>query len=164
MTPIWLHRGMGAPFEAAERFVASRVGNVEDRFAGDTALAVIDKRGGLVACIIYHNYSPANGVMEFSGAAVTPRWLTKPVLHEMFAYPFEQVGCQTVVARVSANDDRLGRMLPAYGFTSYRLPRLRGRDEDEILYVLHDDVWRANGFHKVLKYGKKIAPGAHSAA
>ena len=66
----------------------------------------------------------------------------------MFAYPFEHLGCQMTVTRNSARNRRLHRQLSAYGFQSFLVPRLRGRAEDEMIWTLTDDEWRANGFHR----------------
>jgi RimJ/RimL family protein N-acetyltransferase len=109
----------------------------------------------LIAVIVFHNYSAEHGVIEISGAADTPRWLAKPVLWAMFSFPFLKLGCQMVTMRVDPEDRRLKRILTAYGFTNIRIPRLRGRDKDEILYMLTDDAWRSNGFHKELSDGQK---------
>lgn len=100
----------------------------------------------LIAVVLYNNYQPEAGVVEFHGASVSPRWLARHVLREMFAYPFEQLGCQMVVTRNSAKNRRLHRMLKSYGFADYYIPRLRGRDEDEIIWTLTDEGWRENGF------------------
>ena len=111
--------------------------------------------GSLVAVMLYHNYSREAGVIEISGAAETARWLTKPVLHEMFAYPFDQLGCQNVVMRVSDKNTRLPRILTAYGFDSVHVPRIRGRDEGERVFWLTDEAWKANGFHREKADGEK---------
>lgn len=147
MTPIWLHRSMGAGFDAVEAFIAHKVWGRSERFLGDTALAVVGDES-LIAGVMFHNYSPENGVIELSAGALSPRWLTRPILKEMFSYPFDQLGVQAIIARVSSSDRRLGRILPAYGFETYIIPRLRGRDEDEAIYILYDNVWRENGFHR----------------
>mgnify|MGYP001186295903 CR=1 FL=1 len=102
----------------------------------------------LVAVMLYNNFHPEAGVIEIHGAATSPRWLTRPVLWEMFSYPFIQMGCQNVVMRVSERDKRLARILTAYGFQHVTIPRLRGRDEGERIYWLTDDAWKANGFHR----------------
>lgn len=107
----------------------------------------------LIAVMLYNNWQPEAGVIEIHGAATDKRWLTKAVLWEMFSYPFQRAGAQLVVMRVSErnsmwNGRGLPRLLKSYGFNDYRIPRLRGRGEDEILYTLTDDDWRANGFHK----------------
>lgn len=122
----------------------------EDPF---TTMGVFDGET-LVAVMLYNNWQPEAGVIEIHGAGITPRWLTRPVMRQMFGYPFNHLGCQMVVMRVSErnamwNGRGLPRMLKAYGFNDYPIPRLRGRDEGEIVYTLTDDAWRANGFHEV---------------
>ena len=111
--------------------------------------------GKLLAVIVYHNLDRRAGVIEISGAAESPRWLTRPVLFEMHAYPFDQLGCQMIVQRNSERNGASGRglqrMLASYGYKQIRVPRLYGRDEDGILHCLTDDDWRANGFSKPLE-------------
>lgn len=102
----------------------------------------------LIAVILYNNYQPEAGVIEFHGAGTTPRWLSRPVLKAMFEYPFEQLGCQMVVTRNSERHTRLLRILTAYGFDHVLIPRLRGREEGERIFWLTEEMWRANGFHK----------------
>lgn len=102
--------------------------------------------GDLIAVMVFHNWNPESGVIEISGAGTSKRWLTRTTLRRMFAYPFDDVGCQMVVMRVSERNEPLARMLKVYGFKSHRIPRLRGRSEDEIVFTLTDDDWRANKF------------------
>lgn len=111
-----------------------------------TTMGVFEGRK-LISVILYNNYQPETGVIEIHGASITPRWLTKPVLWAMFDMPFNRLGCQMVVMRVSDRDRRLLRILKAYGFKHVIVPRLRGRDEGERVFWLTDDAWRANGFH-----------------
>lgn len=110
------------------------------------------QREKLIAVLVYHNWNPETGVIEISGAADTSRWLTKPILYEMHAYPFNQLGCQMIVQRNSernakANGRGLQRMLKVYGYERIRVPRLYGRTEDGILHCLTEEAWRANGYH-----------------
>ena len=127
-------------------FVSQRLYGKSGAFPQYTALGVAEGNT-IVGALVYYDYDKDAGVIQISGASDTPRWLTKAVLFEMFSFPFDQLQCQTVAMRVDPDDTRLGRMLPAYGFTKHILPRLRGRNKDEALYLLHDDVWRTNGFH-----------------
>jgi len=126
-------------------------------------MGVFDK-GKLVGVMVYHNFDRKSGAIEVSGAADTPRWLTKKVLWEMFAYPFEHLDCQIVVMRVSTENTRLHRILTAYGFECYRIPRLRGRHEDELIFTLTDDAWRNNGFHRDHQVNGSRAPSISCAA
>lgn len=133
--------------DAIGEYVSSRVFGVSKPFFLSSSMGVFEN-GNLLAGMVYHNYDAGAGVIEISGAADSPRWLGRPVLKQMFEYPFKQLGCQAVVMRVDSNNARLGRMLPAYGFMKYEIPRLRGRDRSETIYVLHDDVWMTNKFNK----------------
>lgn len=133
---------------ALGNWCAAQIGLPRPFEAPYTAMGVFDG-GQIVACMLYNNYQPEAGVVEIHGAGLTPRWLTRPVLHEMFAYPFVQLGCQMVIMRVSERNSRLLRMLTAYGFEHVTIPRLRGRDEGERIFWLTDDAWKANGFHEV---------------
>lgn len=102
----------------------------------------------LIAGMIYHNYEPEAGVVEISGAGTSKRWLTKETLRVMFQIPFQDWNCQAVVMRVSDEDETLHSILRRYGFERFIIPRLRGRDRNENVFVLTDDAWRANRFNR----------------
>lgn len=128
-------------------FASVRIYGRPGAFRDYTAMGVA-RDGNIIAAMIYYDYDRDAGVIQVSGAADTPEWLKRPVLREMFQFPFEEIGCQAVVMRVDPKDKRLRRILTAYGFDCHIIPRLRGRDKPEAIYVLGDDTWRANGFHK----------------
>jgi RimJ/RimL family protein N-acetyltransferase len=134
-------------FRALEFFVSERVWGVEREFGKGRAMVVSDD-GTVKAVLIYHNYDSDAGVIEISGASDDPRWLNREVLGEMFWFPFHGLDCQAVVMRVDAENTRLLRILKAYGFKRYDVPRLRGRNKVEALHVLSDDDWRANKFNR----------------
>ncbi len=149
MKTVWSHHSYkGGIHDAICNYVSLKIWGEPRQLPLSTAMSVMDDNGRLLAAMVYYDYDEKAGVIQVSGAAETPRWLTRPILREMFSFPFDQLKCQAVVMRVDPDDKRLGRMLPAYGFEKNTLKRLRGRDRDECLYVLYDDVWRANGFHK----------------
>lgn len=102
----------------------------------------------LIGGVIYHNYEPDAGVIELSAASISKRWLTREVLRVMFALPFKDWGCQAVVLRVPDHDEAMHSIAKRYGFVHYRIPRLRGRDQAENVFVLTDDVWRENRFNR----------------
>lgn len=133
--------------EALAAWCAARIGLARGLARPVRMMGVFDG-GHLLGAAAFHNFDPDAGVMEISAAASSPRWLSRPVLWEMFSYVFDRAGCQTCVLRVSARNARLHRILTAYGFDHVTVPRLRGRDEDERIFWLHDEVWRRNGFHR----------------
>lgn len=129
-------------------YAALRIWGKNRDFPGSTCMAVVDDANTVCAVMVFYDYDAEAGVIQISGAADTPKWLTRKILKEMFEYPFVQLGCQAVVMRVAPENKRLGRILTALGFERTVVKRLRGRNEDECLFVLYDDVWRSNGFHE----------------
>ncbi len=102
----------------------------------------------IIGACLFHNWDADAGVVELTSASLSPKWLTRPVLREMFAYPFEQLGCQAVVLRVDPDNTRMCRIASAFGFKRYDIPRLRGRNKAEALFILGDDDWRGGRFFK----------------
>lgn len=103
--------------------------------------------------VVFHDWNPDAGVMCMS-AAGEPGWLTRPVLYAMHSYIFDQAGCQLAVMQVSERNERMRRIGLAYGYTETRVPRLRGRDEAEMIMTLADEDWRASRFHRRNASGK----------
>lgn len=110
--------------------------------------------------VVYHDWNPEAGVMCMS-AAGEPGWLSRPVLWAMHAYIFDVAGCQLAVMQVSERNQRMRRIGLAYGYTEHRVPRLRGRDEAEMIMTLAEEDWRASRFHMRQKHGQ--AQGASAA-
>lgn len=133
--------------EAIGDFVSERIYGEPGRFREYCSLAVIDQ-GRVIAGVLYHHFHPACGVIEMSAGAIDKRWLTRPVLRNMFAVPFDVFGCQLAVLRVSEHNTVMLRIAKAYGFNEFVIPRLRGRGEAEHILTLSDDDWRANRFNK----------------
>ena len=133
--------------DAVERFVAGLIPRCADGFGPCQAIGVIDNEGKLLAGWVWHGWDPSAETMEFSGASLTPHWMTQEILHKLFAYAFDEVGCQMVLTRNSEGNKRLHRQLSRYGFTRWDVPRLFGRAENGVFWTLTDDDWRANNFH-----------------
>lgn len=102
----------------------------------------------LLAVMAWNNWDPSADTLELSGGAVSRRWLTKTVLNAMFAYPFNEVGCQMVVARVSERNTPLLRQLKSIGFDQVTIPHLRGRDEAEVICTMTHEQWQNSKFYQ----------------
>ena len=100
--------------------------------------------GKIVAGIVYHNWSPETGVIEISAAATRRDWLNRARLFAIFEYPFDQVGCRMVVARISEHNRVARRIWRSIGAREYVVPQLRSPTEAEVIYTLARDDWRAN--------------------
>ncbi len=130
-----------------ERFVSSQVPNCPEGFGNCQAIGVVDKSGKLVAGWVWHDWNPSAEIMEFSGASITPRWMTRKILHQLFAYAFELVGCQMIVTRNSETNTRLHRQLTRFGFDRINIPRLFGRSENGVVWTLTEEQWKAGEFY-----------------
>ena len=135
--------------EAVANFVTSLMPDYAERgFESYKAIGVIDTRGCLVGGMVWHNWWPEAGTIEFSGAALTPKWLTRRILTSMFAYAFEKAEAQMIVARNSATNTRLHRQLKAYGFDRFDIPRLFGRADDGVIWTLTEEQFREGKFYE----------------
>lgn len=101
----------------------------------------------LIAGTIYHNWHPKEGVIELTSYAVSKKWLTRNVIRAMFKLPFELLGCQLVVLRVSERNTNMVRIARSFGFSETHIPRLRGRDEGEFIFTLNDDQWKESRYY-----------------
>ena len=137
-----------------EDFVKTLLPDCAAGFGDCQSFGVIDRDGHLVMGWIWHEYNPVHGIMEFSGASVTPKWMTRKILHRLFSYAFEDCGCQMIVTRNSARNTRLHRQLKSFGFDRIDFPRLFGRDEDGVLWSLTEEQWKEGRFYVEAKSAK----------
>lgn len=108
----------------------------------------VDNDGGLIAGTLYHNWHPSSGVIELTSAAISKRWLTRPVINAMFDLPFRRLGCQMVVLRVAERRQNMVHIARSFGFSEHFIPRLAGPDEGEFVFTLTDDQWAASPYRK----------------
>jgi len=131
------------------QFVASLIPHCRRGFAPTAkTIGVVDEGDKLIAGVVFHNYDPEAEMIEISGAATTPRWLSRGMVARMHQYPFHQCGCQMVAMRIPADNERLLRQLAVYDYGFVLVPRLFGRDRDGVVATLTDDDWAANRFNK----------------
>ena len=107
----------------------------------------------LLGASVFHNWYPETGVIEITSSAVTPRWLSREMLHTIFSYPFDHLKCQMVVLRVSENNHHMLGIARRLMFETYTIPRLRGKNESEVICTLTDDQWRSSKFARSLNHG-----------
>lgn len=147
----WVHHSEPG-YDAATRFLSRRIWGRNEALNDGTALAVIDGRE-LRAVALFNNFDPDAGVIELHLAGDGRRWLTRPVMFEMFSFPFDQLKCRTVVTRTAPENTPALRLNARYGFNLVEVPDLRGRRGAEIIGTLTDEEWRRNGYHKEHKNG-----------
>jgi RimJ/RimL family protein N-acetyltransferase len=131
--------------ELVADFVARMIPHVGAFGFGKCKAIGVCENNELIAGIVFHSLSPAAGLMELSAAALPGRqWCTRETLRAMYNFCFVQCGCQQVVNKVLASDERHLRELAALGYRLIAIPRLFGRSKDGVIALLTDDDWRAN--------------------
>ena len=98
----------------------------------------------LIAGVIYHSTNEDTGVIELSAGSVSQRWMTPQVLRMMFGIPFDLLGVQMVMHRVSGANANMLSQMRRFGHSEYVIPRLAGRETDGHVFTLTDDQWRAH--------------------
>lgn len=132
--------------EDVAKFVASLIPNMQRGFTENKSIGILDD-GALIAGLVYHNWHPEFGTIELTGAAVNRRWMVRDVLQFMYDYPFLTCKCQLLLQYNSVRNTHLNAQLRRGGFNEYPIPRLRGRDEDGILFTLTDEQWAHSPFN-----------------
>ena len=114
---------------------------VNNDFGECVTMAVLTD-SDLIAVVVFHNWNEETGVIEITGASTTARWLTKGIIRAIYGYVFDLAECQMVVQRQSENNKRIIKILRRFGFDEIRIPRLRGRNEDELMFTMTEEHWR----------------------
>lgn len=122
--------------QAVVDFVNRELG---ERFSTCTAIGFGDP---IVAGIVYHNWNPETAVIEISAASSRRDWISRDNLKTVFNYPFDELGCQLCIARISERNTRARRIWRAIGASEHLIPRLYGRAENAVIACLPVEAWR----------------------
>lgn len=106
-------------------------------------MAVVEN-GKPIAGVVFHDYKPASQTIQYSGAAVSRRWLAGATLHEMFSHMFDGIGCQMVTTGNAASNTGLHRILERLGHKKHVIERGWGRHMDLFLWTLTREQWAQN--------------------
>jgi hypothetical protein len=129
--------------------VAAMIPQMHGRgFGNCTAIGVLDGQA-MVAGIIYHNWEPGAGIIEMSVAGLPGvPWLSRETIRRMYSYPFDQLGCQMVINRMAADDERLLWQCERLGYSLIKFPRMLSRDRDGVIGQLTVEDWRSHPIHR----------------
>src|SRR5579862_9033727 len=86
--------------ESVAAWVAARIPQMTGAadFGPATAIGVVSEDGRALGGVVFHNYQPRFRNIEVSFASETPRWLTRNLIRQLLAYPFDQLACQRLTA------------------------------------------------------------------
>ena len=150
----WLGAGNVEEMQVVTRWVASRIwpGTPDKDFGPSCAMVVVDG-DQLIAAVVCHNWDEQAGVLEISAAGDNRRWMSRRVLQTLFSRIFGEFQVQTCVARIDAENTALVSIFERFGFTSHRLPNLRGKGRDEIVCLLTAEACKSGRFYSEKNHG-----------
>ncbi len=106
------------------------------------------KDGFILGATVIHNWHPEAGVAELTSFADRPAWMSREMMNAVFSYVFDHLQCQMAVMRVSETNTRMRNIAERLGAIGYTIPRLRGKNENEIIFCLTDDVWERSPYRR----------------
>lgn len=128
-------------------WVSKRIPGMEigQAFGPYTAIGVAAQDGYPLAGFIYHRFRGFD--VEISGAAQSPRWAQRGVVHALLYYPFEEMGCVRVTMLTAKRNKRARRLLRFLGFVEEGTHALAyDGTYDACSYGLTREAWRAGKF------------------
>jgi RimJ/RimL family protein N-acetyltransferase len=84
---------------------------------GPCAAIGVERKGKIIAGMVYHDYQPEAQTIQLSMAATSPRWAVPGVIKGLLAYPFEQLGVYKVWTATPRLNVRALRVNEHVGFT-----------------------------------------------
>jgi RimJ/RimL family protein N-acetyltransferase len=99
-------------------------------------------QGQLAGGVVYSEYR-GNDVRA-NIASISPHWLSRDVLRQLFAYPFRQLGCNRITVLIRATNARSERLARWLGFVPEgRLRAAMSTGEDALVLGMlrHECRW-----------------------
>lgn len=110
-------------------------------FGPCAAIGVVSETGEPLGGVVYHNYRPHCADIELSFASASPKWLTRPLIRGLMAYPFDQVGCQRVTGVTPKRAKEARAFLDKFGFKREGVVRFGFGDDHAIISGLLRKEW-----------------------
>lgn len=120
-------------------YLASKIGATPQELVGQMPFvaAKVVRNGQPMGAVLYTNYR--QHCIEFS-AAGEPGWMTRSTIRQMFAYPFEQLKVQTLLALIKRSNAVARTISRDLGFTELCvIPTGDFKADDIILYGMARD-------------------------
>ena len=141
-----------------DKLVCSWVGTQlgVSEWLGDAVGIGVIRGTEFIAGVVYFAYRWP--VIEMACAAVNSRWLTRPILYELFRYPFEDLQCRRICALVDIDNLRARKFDEKLGFVQEAVLKEAHPGGDVILYRMLKSECRW------LDYGREILNNQSSSA
>ena len=124
-------------------WVAARIPQMSgaDEFGPCAAIGVESEAGKPLGGVVFSNFLPRYRSIEASFASEHPRWLTRPLIRQIMAYPFGQLRCQRITAVTPRRARAARRFLDAFGFRREGMVRKGFGDDDAVISGLLRREW-----------------------
>ena len=115
------------------RFLRAWLENqLEDYRSGDKSVCIaVERNKKLAAVTAWDNWTGMD--VEVCIAAIDPRWATRQTIRTLMAYPFLQLKCQRITARIYKSNKRSRRFVEGIGFKHEGTHRHAGKNLETIL-------------------------------
>jgi hypothetical protein len=145
-------------------YVASKLGTTPQALVGAMPFEVVAVQvgGKTLGAVIYINYR--GSTIEMAAAGETG-WLTRSNIRDLFAYPFKQLGCWTVLSIVARRNAKAREFNKQLGFTELGVvANGPSKDDDSIVHTMTKPQckWiRTNGAVVDFTPAKRVAGGSN---
>jgi RimJ/RimL family protein N-acetyltransferase len=128
---------------AVAAWVAARIPQMTGAadFGLASAIGVVAEDGRALGGVVFHNYQPRFRNIEVSFASDTPRWLTRNLIRQILAYPFDQLDCARITAITPKKAHAARAFLDHFGFKREGVVRWGFGDDDAIVSGLLKREW-----------------------
>lgn len=112
-------------------------------------MAIFGEDGTPLAGVVFHDFHPQYRSVSMSIAADSPKWLSKPIISGIMAYPFTQLGAGRITAITAPRESAasIWRFLLKFGFSQEGRVRKGLGDADAIVWGLLASEWRISKFN-----------------
>lgn len=115
------------------------------QFGNNISCMVVDEINVPLGGVVYHNWAPHYASIDMSVASASPRWLTKKIISEIMAYPFDFAGVQRITVVTPADrSTSVWRFLERFPFTREGTHKLGLGTQDACTWRLLKSEWASH--------------------
>jgi RimJ/RimL family protein N-acetyltransferase len=123
-------------------WVAKRIPHMHgEPFPPCTTIGVVNEEGDMLGGVVFTNHHPRYRSVEWSAAADSANWLSRPIINTIMMYPFEQLGCVRITAIIPRRNKRSREFQEKFGFKNEGLVRRGFGGDDALIFGLMRSEW-----------------------
>ncbi len=144
-------------------WVAIRIPMMDGEFSAiKWAIGIESEEGKPLGGLVFTNHMPAYRNIEVSVASESPRWLTRNILRQLLAYPFDQLDCNRITTVTPRKAASARRFLEVFGFKREGLIRHGFGSDDAVISGLLRKEWLRSSWYTGRVDGQIRSQRAHA--